>query len=187
MNHTFVMTQRVVGLLLMIFSTTMLVPAAAALVYQDGELDAFLEGFALALCTGLIIWLPTRRVQRDVKLRDGFLIVVLFWGVLSLFGAVPLYLAEAPAMSFTDAVFESASGLTTTGATVLTGLDNLPHSVLVWRQLLQWLGGMGIIVLAIAVLPMLGVGGMQLYRAETPGPMKDSKLTPRIRETAKAL
>ena len=113
--------------------------------------------------------------------------MVLFWTVLGLFGAVPLYLAEHPGLSFTDAVFESVSGLSTTGATVITGLDFLPESVLFYRQLLQWLGGMGIIVLAVAILPMLGIGGMQLYRAETPGPVKDNKLTPRITETAKAL
>ena len=120
-------------------------------------------------------------------MRDGFLIVVLFWTVLAIFGTTPLLLSPNPALSLTDALFESMSGLTTTGATVLTGLDNLPPSILYYRQQLQWLGGMGIIVLAVAVMPMLGVGGMQLYRAETPGPMKDSKLTPRITETAKAL
>ncbi|MES1945311.1 TrkH family potassium uptake protein [Salinisphaera sp. PC39] len=187
MSHPFVITQRVLGLLLMLFSFAMLVPAAAAILFRDGELAAFVDGFAATFLAGLLLWLPVRHLRRDLKLREGFLVVVLFWVVLSLFGAVPLYLAESPSMSFTDAVFESASGLTTTGATVLTGLDALPHAVLVWRQLLQWLGGMGIIVLAVAVLPMLGVGGMQLYRAETPGPLKDAKLTPRIRETAKAL
>ena len=110
-----------------------------------------------------------------------------FWTVLGTFGAAPLYLADLLSMSLTDAIFESMSGLTTTGATVLTNLDSLPKSILYYRQQLQWLGGMGIIVLAVAVLPMLGVGGMQLYRAETPGPVKDTKLTPRITETAKAL
>ncbi|MES1942634.1 TrkH family potassium uptake protein [Salinisphaera sp. PC39] len=187
MSLQLAVTQRVVGLLLMMFSTTMLAPAAVGVHYGDGEVDAFLSGFCITLLGGLILWLPVRRVRRDLRLRDGFLVVVLFWAVLSLFGAVPLYLADAPAMSFTDAVFESVSGLTTTGATVLTGLDTLPHAVLFWRQLMQWLGGMGIIVLAVAVLPMLGVGGMQLFRAETPGPIKNNKLTPRIRETAKAM
>ena len=113
--------------------------------------------------------------------------VALFWFGLGIASATPLLLVEIPIMSFTDAVFEAVSGLTTTGATVLVGLDTLPHSVLWYRQQLQWLGGAGIIVLAVAVLPMLGIGGMQLYRAETPGPMKDNKLTPRITETAKAL
>ena len=123
----------------------------------------------------------------ELRSRDGFLITVLCYLGLGFTGAVPLWLAPSIDAPFVDAVFESLSGLTTTGATVLTGLDDLPHSMLLYRQLLQWLGGMGIIVLAVAVLPMLGVGGMQLYRAESPGPVKDSKLTPRIAQTAKAL
>ena len=134
-----------------------------------------------------LIWLPVHRSRKDLRLRDGFLVVAAFWTVLGAFGAAPLYFADTLSLSLTDAVFESMSGLTTTGATVLTGLDELPVSILYYRQQLQWLGGMGIIVLAVAVLPMLGVGGMQLYRAETPGPVKDTKLTPRITETAKAL
>ena len=119
--------------------------------------------------------------------RDGFMVTVLLWIVLSVVGALPLLMMEAPSLSFTDAFFESLSGLTTTGATILTGIDELPKSILFYRQQLQWLGGMGIIVLAVAILPMLGIGGMQLYRTETPGPVKDRKLTPRITETAKAL
>lgn len=186
-NYYYAVVQRVLGLLLMIFSVSMLAPAAVGAIYGDGEIEAFVIGFVITLATGLATWLPTRHVQRELKIRDGFLVVVLFWMVLSLFGAIPLWLATRPNMSFTDAAFESVSGLTTTGATVLTGLDTLPHAILFWRVLLHWMGGMGIIVLAVAVLPMLGVGGMQLYRAETPGPIKDSKLTPRIRETAKAL
>ena len=126
-----------------------------------------------------------RNARADLRLREGFLIVVLFWVVLGLSGALPFFLSENVDISFTNAVFESVSGLTTTGATVIIGLDSLPRSIAFYRQELQWLGGMGIIVLAVAILPMLGVGGMQLYRAETPGPMKDSKLTPRITETAK--
>ncbi|HET7314798.1 TrkH family potassium uptake protein [Salinisphaera sp.] len=187
LNYYYAIVQRVVGLLLMIFSVSMLAPIGVALIYGDGEIEAFAIGFAITLATGLAAWWPTRRVERELKIRDGFLVVVLFWMVLSLFGAIPLWLATQPNMSFTDAAFESVSGLTTTGATVLTGLDILPHAILFWRVLLHWMGGLGIIVLAVAVLPMLGVGGMQLYRAETPGPIKDSKLTPRIRETAKAL
>jgi trk system potassium uptake protein TrkH len=114
-------------------------------------------------------------------------VVVLFWFVLSLFGAIPLFLADQPWMTFSEAFFEAVSGLTTTGSTVITNLEAVPHSVLWYREQLHWLGGMGVIVLAVAVLPMLGVGGMQLFRAETPGPIKDDKLTPRINETAKAL
>ncbi len=179
--------QRIIGLLLMIFSTTMLPPLAISAWMGDQTQEPFALAFALTLVTGLIAWLPVRQVRRDLRLRDGFLVVVLFWTVLSLFGAIPLSLAGIPGMGITNAVFESFSGLTTTGATVIVGIDNLPPSVLWYRQQLQWLGGMGIIVLAVAILPMLGIGGMQLFRAETPGPMKDNKLTPRITETAKAL
>ncbi len=185
MNWTIV--QRILGLLLMIFSVTMLPPIIVSFIFSEDSWLPFLEGFGLTLLAGLLIWLPVRRQRRELRLRDGFVVVASFWTVLGTFGAAPLYLAEMPSMSFTDAVFESMSGLTTTGATVLTGLDTLPKAILYYRQQLQWLGGMGIIVLAVAVLPMLGVGGMQLYRAETPGPVKDTKLTPRITETAKAL
>jgi len=171
----------------MMFSLTMLPPVIIAIIFKEPSWLPFVEGFGLTLAAGLIIWLPVHRSRKDLRLRDGFLVVAAFWTVLGTFGAAPLYFADAITMSFTDAVFESMSGLTTTGATVLTGLDELPRSLLYYRQQLQWLGGMGIIVLAVAVLPMLGVGGMQLYRAETPGPVKDTKLTPRITETAKAL
>ena len=185
MNWTVV--QRILGLLLMMFSLTMLPPIIVSVIYQDGSWLPFIQGFALTVFCGFAIWLPVRKSQRDLRLRDGFLVVASFWTVLGTFGAAPLYLAASPVIGFTDAVFESMSGLTTTGATILSGLDTLPKSILYYRQQLQWLGGMGIIVLAVAVLPMLGVGGMQLYRAETPGPVKDTKLTPRITETAKAL
>lgn len=178
---------RILGLLLMMFSVTMLLPFGVSLWYDDGSWLPFVESFGLILSAGLACWFPVRRRSKELRLRDGFLVVASFWTVLGMAGALPLYLTEEPSMSFTDAVFESMSGLTTTGATVLIGLDFLPKSVLYYRQQLQWFGGMGIIVLAVAVLPMLGVGGMQLYRAETPGPVKDTKLTPRITETAKAL
>jgi len=179
--------QRILGILLMMFSVTMLPPVIVGLIYGDGSWFEFLEGFGLTLAAGFFIWLPVRKLERDLRLRDGFLVVAAFWTVLGTFGAAPLYFSDALSLSLTDAVFESMSGLTTTGATVISGLDDLPKSILYYRQQLQWLGGMGIIVLAVAVLPMLGVGGMQLYRAETPGPVKDTKLTPRITETAKAL
>jgi len=179
--------QRILGLLLAVFSTTMLPPLAVSLLAGDGEHNAFLVAFVALLVIGLMCWFPVRHVRRELRLRDGFMIVALFWAVLGGSGAVPLALAENPNMPIVDAIFESISGLTTTGATVLVGIDDLPISILWYRQQLQWLGGMGIIVLAVAILPMLGIGGMQLYRAETPGPMKDSKLTPRITETAKAL
>ena len=179
--------QRILGLLLMVFSTTMLPPILVSWWYDDGADSAFIIAFGTILGSGMLLAAPVYKQRRELRLRDGFLIVVLFWLVLCLSGAVPLALAHHPHLSITDAVFESFSGLTTTGATVITGLDELPKSILWYRQQLQWLGGMGIIVLAVAVLPLLGIGGMQLYRAETPGPMKDNKLTPRIAETAKAL
>ena len=179
--------QKVLGLLLMLFSLSMLPPMLLSLWYGDGAAAAFLSAFALILGVGTSIWLPVAKSRQDLRLRDGFLVVVLFWTVLGLSGALPFLLSENPQVSVTDAVFESLSGLTTTGATILLGIDELPYSIQYYRQQLQWLGGMGIIVLAVAVLPMLGIGGMQLYRAETPGPVKDSKLTPRITETAKAL
>jgi trk system potassium uptake protein TrkH len=179
--------QRLLGLLLMLFSFTLLPPALVSWLYADGQMQVFIACTAAELVFGALLWLPARHYRHDLRVRDGFLIVVLFWIVLGLAGALPLLYASQPDMSVADAVFESFSGLTTTGATVITGLDELPKSILYYRQQLQWLGGMGIIVLAVAIMPMLGVGGMQLYRAETPGPLKDTKLTPRITETAKAL
>ncbi len=179
--------QRVLGILLMLFSVTMLPPVLLSAIYHDGSAPAFVSGFLVTLISGLAIWLPVRREQRELRSRDGFLIVAGFWTLLGAFSAAPLVFANDPAMTFTDAVFEAISGLTTTGATVLIGLDSLPPAILYYRAQLQWLGGMGVVVLAVAVLPMLGVGGFQLYRAETPGAVKDTKLTPRITETAKAL
>jgi len=198
---------RILGVLLMAFSLSMLPPIGVSWYYGaelyastsdpdfwikgDGAAYAFLIAFFTTLTIGALMWYPARGGQgkrtKDLKIRDGFVVVAGFWFVLGMAGSAPLYASNVMAMSFTDAVFESMSGLTTTGATVITGLDALPRSLLYYRQQLQWFGGMGIIVLAVAVLPMLGIGGMQLYRAETPGPVKDTKLTPRITETAKAL
>jgi trk/ktr system potassium uptake protein len=179
--------QRILGILLSLFSLTMFPPLAISLVSSDGTTVPFLSAFILILSIGLILWFPVRNIKNELRLRDGFVVVVLFWVGLGITGSVPLILADTPDLSVTDAIFESISGLTTTGATIITGIDFLPKSILFYRQELQWLGGMGIIVLAVAILPMLGIGGMQLYRAETPGPVKDTKLTPRITETAKAL
>ena len=180
--------QRILGLFLMLFSITLLPPLAVSYGYDDGVTQPFLLSFVLTLLTGLFFWWPVRRYRAELRLRDGFVIVVMFWTVLGLFGALPLMLSHQPHLSVTDAIFESVSGLTTTGATIIaSGLDTLPPSILYHRAQLHFLGGMGIIVLAVAVLPLLGVGGMQLFRAETPGPMKDAKLTPRITETAKGL
>ncbi|MCX2979954.1 potassium transporter [Halieaceae bacterium IMCC14734] len=178
---------RILGILLMLFSCIMLIPLAMALLNHDGAGGGFLTAFFITLISGFLMWLPARGSRQELRVRDGFLITVLFWTVLGVFGALPFALLDGANLSVTDAIFESISGLTTTGATVITGLDDWPRSLLLYRQLLQWLGGIGIIVVAVAILPMLGVGGMQLYQAETPGPSKDSKLTPRITETAKAL
>jgi len=179
--------QRILGLLIMVFSSTLLPPIATGLIYQDGAIMPFVEAFFVTLIAGFLLYLPVHGHKKELRLRDGFLVVVLFWTVLGVTGGLPIYLSGIYDISVTDAIFESISGITTTGATVIVGIDDLPHSLLLYRQELQWLGGMGIIVLAVAVLPMLGVGGMQLFRAETPGPVKDTKLTPRITETAKAL
>lgn len=177
---------RVTGTLLTFFSFTFLIPALIALIYNEPSVMTFVFAFGITLVAGLSLWLPLRG-NRELRGGDGFLITALFYIGLGLFGGIPLYMTPDMDLSFTDAAFESMSGLTTTGATVLTGLDDLPRSVLFYRQLLQWFGGMGIIVLAVAIFPMLGIGGMQLYRTESPGPNKDNKLTPRITETAKAL
>lgn len=175
---------RVTGVLFLLFSTAQLAPAIVAWFYGE-ETAEFLIAFAISAAAGAALWFAGRG-GGELRSRHGFVVTVLFYGGLGLIGAVPLLLAGVTG-SFTDAAFESFSGLTTTGATVIVGLDDLPRSVLFYRQLLQWLGGMGIIVLAVAVLPMLGIGGMQIYRAESPGPTKDAKLTPRITHTAQAL
>ena len=181
------LVQRILGLLLILFSLTMLPPIGVALYYQDGNWQPFVDSMLSLAALGTLIWFPVRKRARELRLRDGFLVVAAFWVVLGLAGAAPLVLSDTPEMSLTDAVFEAVSGFTTTGATVLSGLDELPRSVLYYRQQIQWLGGLGMIVLAVALLPMLGVGGMQLLRAETPGAVKDVKLTPRITQTAKVL
>ena len=179
--------QRILGFLIASSSLMMLPPALVSLWYQDGTSNLFLISAVILFFTGMLIFLPVRHVREELRLRDGFLIVVACWLSLALVGALPFLLLTQPEIHYVDAVFESMSGLTTTGATILTNIDGLPRGVLYYRQQLQWLGGLGIVVLAVAILPMLRIGGMQLYRAETPGPLKDSKLTPRITETAKAL
>ena len=180
-------TLRLLGILVTLFSLTMLPPSLIGLIYGEHSAWVFLQAFGLLFGAGLLIWAPFFRSRGDLQIRDGFVVVVMFWLVLGVFGALPLYLDPALHISVTDAVFESMSGLTTTGATVIVGLDSLPRALLWYRQQLQWLGGMGIIVLAVAILPLLGIGGMQLFRAEMPGPLKENKLTPRIAETARNL
>jgi trk system potassium uptake protein TrkH len=179
----FPVTIRTLGVLFVLFSTTIIPPLALSILASDGFAMEFSITLVAALAIGLGLWLPTRKRNDVIRTRDGFLIVALMWSAMSLLGAIPFMLALD--MSFTNALFESASGYTTTGSTVLQGLDALPRSILLYRQEIQWIGGIGVIVMAIALLPMLGVGGMQLYRAETPGPFKDDRLTPRIARTAK--
>ena len=178
---------KTIGLLLMVFSFAQVPPLIVDLIYSEGEYLSFVYSFALTVLGGLILWWPFKEVKKDFRLREGVLIVVCFWIVLSLFGTLPFLITDSiSSLSFSEAFFESMSGLTTTGATVLNQLDELPKSILFYRQQLQWLGGMGIIVLAVAVLPLLGVGGMELYHAESSGIAKD-RLTPKLRNTAIAL
>ena len=153
-----VVIQRIVGILLAVFSFAMLPPSLVGLLYGDGAVVPFITAFFIMSVSGLVLWFPVRNVHRELRIRDGFIVVVVLWVVLGLAGSIPFMLAEHPHLSFTDAVFESLSAVTTTGATVITGLDDLPHAVLFYRQQLQWMGGMGIIVLAVAILPMLGIG-----------------------------
>jgi len=175
------------GLLLVVFSTAYLMPLAAALIQGDRTmLLDFLLAMVWTAAAGVLMWMLTRRHKGELSIRHGYLLVVAMWTAMPAFATIPLLLT-LPGLSFTDAYFETMSGMTTTGATVLTGLDSLPPAINLWRHELNWLGGLGIIVLAVAVLPLLGVGGRQLFKAETPGPMKDNALTPRIAETARNL
>ena len=176
--------QRLLGLMLLLLGGAFAVPLAVALVAGDGEASHFAESLLVTAAVGLALWAGGRRASGELRPRDGFVIVALFWVVLGAFAALPFVLG--PHLSFVDALFEAVSGFTTTGATVLTGIDGLPPSVLIYRQLIQWLGGMGVAVLAVAVMPMLRLGGAQIYRAEIPGPMKEEKLTPRLLQTARA-
>ena len=174
------------SLVLLLFAGSMLVPLAFSWAYADGAHLAYAKSMGITLLAGLALWAASHRAGRELQVRDGFLLVALVWTVLPAFATLPL-LCYLPELSFTDAFFEAVSGLTASGATVLSGLDRLPPSLNIWRGFMIWLGGMGVIVLAVAILPLLGVGGSQLFKAETPTPMKDNKLTPRIAETAKGL
>jgi trk system potassium uptake protein len=183
----FATVQRILGLIVTMFSLTMLPPITVSIYFNDGEWLPFAQSFGLLLASGIALWLPVHRSSRDLRLRDGFLLVALFWIVLGVAGALPFLLDSAPNLGFTDAVFESVAGITTTNASVIAHLDGLPKSVLWYRQQVQWLGGIGVVVLAIALFPILGIGGMQLYKGDTPGPLKDEKLSPRINQTARTL
>jgi len=186
LRTTILPISNILAALVMGFSGMMLVPLVLAFVERDAGQPGFGDAALTVFLPAVAYWLLTRRFRRELKVRDGILLVTVAWVLLPAVAAMPLMIG-IPGLHFTDAYFETVSGITTTGATVLSGLDHLPPSLNFWRHFLNWVGGMGIIVLAVAVLPLLGVGGMQLYRAETPGPMKDSKLTPRIAHTAKAL
>ncbi|KAA2284628.1 TrkH family potassium uptake protein [Arenimonas fontis] len=179
--------QKILGVIIVLSSLSKLPPALLALLWDEqGTAPVYFASFLSSTAVGLVLWLPVRRVHYELRLRDGFLIVTLTWVFASLVSALP-FVHAPPYLSYTDAIFEATSGLTTTGATVISGLDQLPRSVLFYRQSLQFLGGMGIVILAVAILPMLRIGGTQLFRAESTGPTKDTKLTPRVAETAKAL
>lgn len=172
--------------LVLLSSVFFLFPLLVSVIYRDGTTWEWLLSLMLTLILGFGLWYPSRRHHEELKNRDGFVLVVLMWTGFAAIATLPVLLA-IPGLSFTDAYFEMVSALTTTGSTVLTGLDNLPAAINFWRHFLNWIGGMGIIVLAVAILPLLGVGGMQLVKAETPGPMKDDKLAPRIAVVAKNL
>ncbi|PVX31686.1 trk system potassium uptake protein TrkH [Pasteurella langaaensis DSM 22999] len=178
---------RIVGILIMCFSLSMLVPASVALIYGDGGGRAFIETFFCCLLVGAALWRSCYQHKEELRSREGFLIVVGFWALLSVLAVIPFLLFDELNLDFPQALFESVSAVTTTGVTSLSGLDHLPKSILFYRQFLQWIGGIGLIVLVVAVAPMLGVGGGQLVRAESVSPSKDQKTLPRIREMAKLL
>ncbi|WP_212645626.1 potassium transporter TrkG [Delftia sp. PE138] len=181
---------RVLGMLMVMFALSMLLPFAVSWFTDDGIWRIYPWAIGITAAAGLSLWIGLDHFRRELQPRHGVILVTLVWVVLPLCAMLPLVLGMGHvglSISFTHAYFEAVSGLTTTGATVLTGLDALPVSINVWRTFLQWLGGMGILILAVAILPLLGVGGAQLFRAEAAGPIKDTKLTPRVTETAKGL
>jgi len=178
---------RILSILMVLFSLSYVPVVFVALFYKEPEVSTFIFSALITFAAGFLLWCCTRLAKQELRTRDGFFIVVLVWVVLSVFAALPFVISTALPISLVDAVFEATSGLTTTGATVFTGLDDLPRSILYYRQQLHFLGGMGILILAVAVLPLLGIGGLQLFRAEASGLVKDAKLTPRVTQTAKAL
>jgi len=185
MSH-FLSVANLLGKIIAVFALTMLIPYGIAIWSDDGSSTIFSDSILITFISGIVISLITFPYKKELQIRDGFLLVVLVWLLLPCFGMLPL-LNYFPELSIAKAYYEATSGLTATGGTVLTGLDTLPYSINLWRGEMVWLGGMGLIVLAVAILPMLGVGGRQLFKAEIPGPMKEAKLTPRIAETAKGL
>ena len=163
------------SVLVLFFSFSYVFPIIVSIIFKDGALDIFIKTFLTVSSIGVLGLLVTRNIKNELSQKDGFVIIVMFWLILSIAGSVPFYLSG---MSVMDSFFESMSGITTTGATVISQIDALPESILFYRQLLQWMGGMGLIVLAIAVMPLLGIGGGQIYKTEIPGAMGEQKLTP---------
>ncbi|HAY26121.1 MAG TPA: potassium transporter Trk, partial [Candidatus Accumulibacter sp.] len=176
----------VLGILIVGFGGLMLLPLSLSWLTADGAHGAYDEAVLITVAVGATLTFSVRHQKRDMRVRESFLLVGLIWSLLPAFGALPLYL-HIDGLSWTDAYFEAVSGLTATGATVLSGLDHLPLSINFWRTFMHWIGGLGVVVLAVAILPLLGFGGRSMLKAETPGPMKDSKITPRLTETAKGL
>jgi len=172
------------SVLVLFFSFSYIFPIVVSIIFNDGALHIFVKTLIAISLIGIIGLAATRNINNELSQKDGFVIIVMFWVVLSIAGSIPFYLSG---MSIIDSFFESMSGITTTGATVISNIDTLPESVLFYRQMLQWMGGMGLIVLAIAVMPLLGIGGGQIYKTEIPGAMGEQRLTPRIKETAQAL
>lgn len=178
----------VLSFVIMVVAGVMMIPWMVSVAAGDGADDSFIHAIGLTLLFGYVFWRQTRLKVKapELQVRDGFLLAALTWTISPVFACLP-FMFQFPGMSFTDAYFEAVSGLTTTGATVLSNLDTLPVSINFWRCFMNWIGGMGVVVLSVAILPLLGVGGSQAFKAETPGPMKDDKLTPRIAQTAKGL
>ncbi|MGB4227273.1 MAG: potassium transporter TrkG, partial [Candidatus Dechloromonas phosphoritropha] len=176
----------ILGILIAGFGALMLIPLAISWLTADGAHSAYDEAVLITFATGALLALSVRGKRREMQVRESFLLLALIWSLLPAFGALPLYL-HIDGLSWTDAYFEAVSGLTATGATVLSGLDALPVSINFWRTFMHWVGGLGVVVLAVAILPLLGIGGRSMFKAETPGPMKDSRVTPRITEAAKGL
>ncbi len=177
---------KIIGVLIFFFGLTMVFPLIAGIYYREQSVTALLESMGITVISGLLLYLVFRQAKAEViNQREGMAIVAVGWTAVGLFGAIPFFLGD-DYFTFTDAFFESVSGFTTTGASVLVNIEGLSKGLLFWRSFIQWLGGMGIIVLSVAILPFLGVGGMQLYKAEVPTPVPD-KLKPRIRDTAMIL
>lgn len=177
----------ILGLMLIFFSLAMLPPIIVNQIYHEKLLQIFIKSFIIITCVGIFLTLIGFNYQKEIQIHDGFLLVVLFWSLICLFGAMPFIFSLYPKIQLVDCLFEAVSGLTTTGATILISPETLPKSLLYYRQQLQFLGGMSIVVLTVAIMPILGIGGTRLYRTETPGSFKDNKFTPRITQTAKAL